>query len=64
MATEVAQPDTEIYVNLGHDSGIEALQTILAVRRREPVTYGEAAATALELMLFFEVFEQEGADDV
>lgn len=63
MATEVAQPDTETYVDLGHDSGIEALQTILAARRREPVTYDEAATTALELVSFFEVFEQEGADD-
>lgn len=63
MASRVAQPGTETYVDLGHDSGIEALQVILAGKQSAPVAYDEAAATARELMSFFEAFEQEGADD-
>ena len=63
MATEVAQPDTEKYVDAGLDDGIEALRVILAAMRCESVTYDEAAATALELVSFFEAFEQVDTDD-
>lgn len=57
MAIQVAQPDTETYIDVGQDSSIEVLQTILAMQRNARVTYDEAAATALELVSFFEAFE-------